>query len=89
MKRKEVKIHSADGISARAAALLVQEACKFEARVLIEQGSKVINAKSLMGVLSLNISGGDPLYLVLSGEDEDEALDAMVRLLRADFIATA
>ena len=89
MKRKEIKILDSEGIPARSAAMLVQEASKYKARVLIEQGSKVINAKSLMGVLSLNARGEEPLFLVLSGDDEEQALEGMLRLMRVHFSVPA
>ncbi|HML47314.1 MAG TPA: HPr family phosphocarrier protein [Clostridia bacterium] len=86
MIRKEIVIAGGEGLPARSAALLVQIACKFAARVLIEQGSKVINAKSMMGVLSLGIGGDDPLYVVTDGEDEQAAVDAIVQLVDAHFV---
>ena len=89
MIRKEIIIAGGEGLPARSAALLVQIACKFAARVLIEQGSKVINAKSMMGVLSLGIGGDDPLYVVTDGEDEQAAVDAIVQLVDSHFVQEA
>lgn len=89
MIRKKIDIAGMEGLPARSAALLVQIACKFAARVLIEQGSKVINAKSMMGVLSLGIGGDDPLYVVTDGEDEQAAVDAIVQLVNAHFTQEA
>ena len=86
MIRKEIVIVGGEGLPARSAALLVQIACKFAARVLIEQGSKVINAKSMMGVLSLGVGGDDPLYVVSDGEDEQAAVDAILKLVSSHFV---
>ncbi|GHU69515.1 HPr-like protein Crh [Clostridia bacterium] len=89
MKRKPIDLNGIESLNARSAALLVQEACKYTARILIEQGSKVVNAKSLMGVLSLSSKSTDSLYLVLDGEDEDDAYTAIADLIRERFTASA
>lgn len=85
MIRKEMIIAGEDTFHARSAALLVQVACKFAARILIEQGSKVINAKSMMGVLSLGLGGHEPLYVVTDGEDEQVAMEAIAKLIASRF----
>jgi len=78
------------GLTSRSAALLVQTACRYDARILVEQGSKVINAKSLMGVLSLSAMAQDSaVCLVLDGHDELEACQAITDLVAGSFTATA
>ena len=60
-------------MDARPIALLVQEASQYESRVFIEIGSKKINAKSIMGMMSLKLSGGEDLTVVAEGVDEAAA----------------
>ncbi|MDR1262136.1 MAG: HPr family phosphocarrier protein [Oscillospiraceae bacterium] len=85
MKRHQIDLGGLEGFNARSAALLAQLSSKFDSRILIEQGSKVVNAKSLMGVLSLSSKNSDSLFLVLDGEDEDEAYAALTEMIRARF----
>ena len=59
MLSKNIVITNRDGLDAKSAAMLVQVACKYRSQILIEQGSKLINAKSLMGVLSLGAGADD------------------------------
>ena len=77
MIRKELKIEDASHLQSRPAALLVQEACKFASRIWVEQGGKTVNAKSMMGVLSLGSLAEDRLVLVVEGEDEQAAAEAV------------
>lgn len=87
MIRKEVTIKGAEGLQARAAAMLVQTACRYTARILIEMGSKTINAKSMMGVLSLGVGPDGRILLLVDGEDEQAALAAITGLIDAGFKA--
>ncbi|MDR1600646.1 MAG: HPr family phosphocarrier protein [Oscillospiraceae bacterium] len=89
MKRRQINLGGFEAPNARSAALLAQLSSKYKSRILIEQGSKVVNAKSLMGVLSLSSKNADALYLVLDGEDENEACDALETLIRARFAPPA
>lgn len=59
------------------AAALVQAACRFEARIMIERGQKIVNAKSTLGLMSLYTDIGDGLTLVADGPDEAQAVQAM------------
>ena len=81
MLSKELTIKNEEGLQSRPAALLVQVAGKFMSNIWIEQGSKRVNAKSIMGVLSLRLSKGDSFYIVANGDDEQKAVDAIVRLV--------
>ena len=71
------------GLQARPAAQFVQEAAKFTAHIFLEKNNKKINAKSIMGLMSLAIAQGETIKLIAEGPDEEEA---MVRL--AEFIET-
>lgn len=77
MIRKELKLEGAERLQSRPAAMLVQEACKYTSLILIEQGGKTVNVKSIMGVLSLGIPEDGRLMLVVDGEDEQLAIDTL------------
>lgn len=69
------------GLQARPAARFVQEAAKYASNVFLEKNDTKINAKSIMGLMSLAIAQGETIKLIIEGPDEEEA---MTRL--ADFI---
>lgn len=73
MIKKAVTINCVDGLEARPIAMLVQKASQFASKVYIEVDTKKINAKSIMGMMSLNVSGGDEVVVVTEGDDEEEA----------------
>ncbi len=81
MTSKELTIKSEEGLQSRPAALLVQVASKFASTIWIEQGSKRVNAKSIMGVLSLRLKKGDSFFVAAKGEDEEAAVEAIARLI--------
>ena len=85
MLSKNIVITNRNGLDAKSAAMLVQVACKYRSQILIEHGSKLINAKSLMGVLSLGAGANDEVTLSVNGGDEKEAMDAVAALLTAGF----
>jgi len=74
MMRKEVEIQLENGLEARPIALLVQIASKYESSVYIETGDKKVNAKSIMGMMTLILSAGDKVAIVADGKDEEEAV---------------
>ncbi len=74
---KEVTINNREGLNAAAAAAIVQMAAKYNSKILIEKGNKKINAKSIMGVLSLAVKNGDQIFIVADGKDEKDALAAI------------
>ncbi len=81
MLSKELTIKNEEGLQSRSAALLVQVAGKFMANIWIEQGSKRVNAKSIMGVLSLRLKKGQSFFIVANGDDEKKAVDAISNLV--------
>ena len=85
MIREEITVVPNGRLQSRAAALLVQEACKYTSRILIEQGSKTINAKSMMGVLSLGIPSQNTMLLIAEGPHEAKAAAAIKPLVRSMF----
>lgn len=73
MIKKAIIVKNDDGLDARPIALLVQEASKYTSQVHIEIENKKINAKSIMGMMSLKLAGGENLTVVTEGSDEEEA----------------
>ena len=69
MIRTAVRINC-EGLEARPIAMLVQKASQFSSTVHIEIGSKKVNAKSIMGMMSLSVCGGDEVVVITNGDDE-------------------
>ena len=82
MQYKELTIKSEDGLKGKNAAMFVQSAGKFESQVLIECGNKKVNAKSIMGVLSLGIKQGETIYVIANGKYEKEAVAALEQIMQ-------
>ena len=72
MIRTAVRINC-EGLEARPIAMLVQKASQFSSAVHIEIGSKKVNAKSIMGMMSLSVRSGDEVIVITNGDDEAEA----------------
>ncbi|MCF6138680.1 HPr family phosphocarrier protein [Alkalihalobacillus berkeleyi] len=74
---KELKVELKSGLQARPAALFVQEANRFNSDVFLEKDGKKVNAKSIMGIMSLAIASGATVTIMTDGKDEEEALQAL------------
>ena len=74
MIKKEVTINC-DGLEARPIAMLVQKASQFDSTVHIEVGAKKVNAKSIMGMMSLSVYGGEQVVVITNGTDEKIAAE--------------
>ncbi len=74
MIKKSVTINLENGLEARPIALLVQKASQHESSVYIESGDKRVNAKSIMGMMSLGLNSGETLTVVAEGADENDAV---------------
>lgn len=81
---REVKINLKTGLQARPAALFVQEAARFSSDVFIEKDNKQVNAKSIMGIMSLAIGRGVTVKLIVDGKDEEEAMEKLVEFLEKE-----
>lgn len=81
MLRQNVTIRNKLGLHARAAAKLVNTAGRFESSVVVVNGSKSADAKSIMGIMMLAASQGTQLELQVEGRDETQALDSVVTLI--------
>ena len=83
MIKKPVVVGHDDGLDARPIALLVQEASQYDSQVYIEMGEKKINAKSIMGMMSLKLQKGEDVTIVADGQDEDAAVSGVATFLGA------
>ena len=85
MTRREVTIRNRAGIHARPAALIVQTANAFESQVFFEKDDTRINAKSIMGIITLGAAYNTTLVIVAEGQDETEVVDAIAALFESRF----
>lgn len=83
MQAKELAITNADGLRASKAAMFVQVAGGFSSQIFVEKGNKKINAKSIMGVLSLGVKQGEKIYIFANGKDEQDAVVAIEKLVKS------
>ncbi len=83
MVKKSVTIQREQGLEARPIAVLVQKASQFSSQVRIEVGTKSINAKSIMGMMSLSVGNGDEVVVVTEGVDEEVAAKEIELYLQA------
>ena len=67
-------INIPSGLEARPVALLVQVASQYESKIMVQTGSKQINAKSIMGMMSLGLNEGEDLTVIADGADEEDAI---------------
>lgn len=78
---RTVEVRLETGLQANTAAQFVQKANRFSANVFLEKGTKRINAKSIMGLMSLVIMKGDEVTLYVEGEEDEIASETLVGLL--------
>ncbi|MCI9076503.1 MAG: HPr family phosphocarrier protein [Dorea sp.] len=81
MIKKPITFKLNEGLDARPIALLVQEANQYASTVYIEVENKKINAKSIMGMMSLQLGNGEELTVVADGEDEEDAIQGVENFL--------
>ena len=82
---KEVVVQNQVGLHARPATFFIQKANEFKASIWVEKEDRRVNAKSLLGVLSLGIVKGTTITLIADGVDEKEAVDALTSLIESNF----
>ena len=73
MIRKPITIGISNGLEARPIAMLVQVASQYVSNIYLESEERKVNAKSIMGMMSLNVHSGEELTVVTEGEDEEKA----------------
>lgn len=81
MIKKTVTIQLANGLEARPVAMLVQVASQHESTVYIQSEGKKVNAKSIMGMMSLGLNSGETVEVVADGSDEEAAVSDIEKFL--------
>ncbi|QJA09334.1 HPr family phosphocarrier protein [Romboutsia sp. CE17] len=82
---KVVSIKNASGLHARPAGMFVKKASEFKSTVEVIAKGKTVNAKSIMGIMSLGLAKGDELIISANGEDEERAVNTLVELIESGF----
>ena len=85
MVKHDVTITNNIGLHARPATFFIQKANSYKASIWIEKDDRKVNAKSLLGVLSLGIAKGMTVTLIAEGADEAVAIDGLVELVQNSF----
>ncbi|MCI8601429.1 MAG: HPr family phosphocarrier protein [Oscillospiraceae bacterium] len=85
MYLKDVTVKNQVGLHARPATFFIQKANEFKSSVWVEKEERRVNAKSLLGVLSLGIIGGADIRIIADGSDEQAAVDSLVKLVESAF----
>ena len=81
MVKREMTITNNIGLHARPATFFIQKANTFKSSIWIEKDDRKVNAKSLLGVLSLGIAKGMVVTLVAEGQDENDAVEGLINLV--------
>jgi phosphocarrier protein HPr len=82
---KEIVVQNQVGLHARPATFFIQKANEFKSSIWVEKEERRVNAKSLLGVLSLGIVGNTKIQIIADGTDEEEAIDSLVKLVQSGF----
>ena len=85
MYTQEITVQNEVGLHARPATYFIPKANEFTSGIWVEKEERRVNAKSLLGVLSLGIVKGTNITLIADGSDEKEAVDALVSLIQNNF----
>lgn len=85
MITKEVVINNQVGLHARPATFFIQKANEFKSSIWVEKDERRVNAKSLLGVLSLGIIKGTAVTIIADGVDEEAAISTLAELIDSDF----
>lgn len=81
MIKKEMTIKIPNGLEARPVALLVQVASQYECSIYVESEEKKVNAKSIMGMMSLGLASGETVFVSADGSDEEAAIENIEKYL--------
>lgn len=85
MYKIEVVVKNETGLHARPASMFVKEANKFTSEILVTKDVNEYNAKSILGLLTMGAKKGDKITIKAEGEDEREAVDALISLVESNF----
>jgi len=83
---KEVLVQNKAGLHARPATFFIQKANEYKSTIWVEKDERKVNAKSLLGVLSLGIVGGTDIKIFADGPDEVDAVEGLVELIETGFV---
>ena len=81
MIKKPITIRLSSGLEARPVAMLVQVASQYESEIYVESGKKRVNAKSIMGMMTLGLDAGEEITLSANGDDENAAMESIEQYL--------
>ena len=82
---KEVMVQNQVGLHARPATFFIQKANELKSSIWVEKEERRVNAKSLLGVLSLGIVGGTNIKVIADGSDEEAAVESLIKLVQSGF----
>ena len=82
---KEVMVQNQVGLHASPATFFIQKANEFKSSIWVEKEERRVNAKSLLGVLSLGIVGGTSIKVIADGADEEAAVESLIKLVQSGF----
>ena len=82
---KDVQVQNQVGLHARPATFFIQKANEYKSSIWVEKDERRVNAKSLLGVLSLGIVGGTTIPIIADGADEEQAVNGLVKLVESGF----
>ncbi len=82
---KDVMVQNQVGLHARPATFFIQKANEFKSSIWIEKEERRVNAKSLLGILSLGIVGGTQIRIIADGADEETAVNGLIELVESGF----
>ena len=85
MVMKRATLTNQVGLHARPATFFIQKANEFKSSIWVERDDRKVNAKSLLGVLSLGVVKGGEINLIADGEDEEAAIAALLHLIETNF----
>ncbi len=85
MISKEIAVLNQVGLHSRPATFFIQKANEFKSNIWVEKDGRRVNAKSLLGVLSLGVTRGTSISLIAEGEDEESAVNELTDLVESDF----
>ncbi len=82
---KEVEVKNQVGLHARPATFFIQKANEYKSSIWVEKEERRVNAKSLLGILSLGIIGGTTIKIIADGDDENAAVEGLIALVDSGF----
>ena len=85
MVNQDIVVQNRVGLHAVPATLFIQKANEFRSSIWVEKEGRRANAKSLLGVLSLSVTGGNDIRIIADGQDEVEAVEALANLVTSGF----